>query len=255
MTELNSELNLWQDLANIRPWTRFNTAQSTFNHAYFFLPRIGASSFKVTDNQKEEKINQSSSLVCLAHAWLLEVLLWDQRRGNNVTPKVCIMSNASVMSTKGSGDTWLPVKCCPVFQCGHIPICFWWAGISDNRDKGMWGFCFSFPENAMHPHWMHSEIQANACPSLPVSLDPLRTWLPASSETAFRGVLLLPAPPWAKEHPRSSVIEQLLPPTLTCQQTLSVATRVFLAKLGKIFEDEKADFETLDVTLSIEHLF
>lgn len=33
------------------------------------------------------------------------------------------------------------------------------------------------------------------------------------------------------------------------------ASGLLVAKLRKIFEDEKGDFEALDVTLSIEHLF
>lgn len=83
--------------------SRFNTVQSNCNHAYFILHGLDESSFKVTNNQKEEKINQSLSLVCLANGRWLGIFFGDQRRGNNVTPKVFIMTNVSVTSSKGSG--------------------------------------------------------------------------------------------------------------------------------------------------------
>lgn len=84
--------------------SRFDTVQSNFNHAYFILRRLDESSFKDTNNQKEEKINQSPSLVCVANGRSLGVFFGDQRRGNHVTPKVFIMTNVSVMSHKGSGN-------------------------------------------------------------------------------------------------------------------------------------------------------
>lgn len=77
----------------------------------------------------------------------------------------------------------------------------WWTGSSDTGNKGMWGCCFSFPENAMHPPWTRSEIQANACPSLlclwtPWGLDSLPALRLHSGVSCF-----YPLPPGLKHIP------------------------------------------------------
>ena len=148
--------------------------------------------------RKSQK-NKSTFFTGLFGKWhMMEVFLWEQRRGNNVILKEFIMINVSVMSTRGSNNNLLLVKPCPVFQCEHVTICFCREGTSGER-----GYCCSNPVTA--PHSVKHVIRlSQACvslPPLPLDLSLWTHWeldsLPILRLHSW-SILLLPAPLWAK---------------------------------------------------------